>query len=101
MLADALTSGRPHSLLDDERTKITEHTIENPGMSAHRVAQVLCHKFKTVRTMLKKREGYFPHRISLLYELKLEDYTPCYNYCDWVFEEFGYNVETMKHGFIR
>ncbi len=34
-------------------------------------------------TQSVKKEGYFPYGISTLHELKLEDYTPCYNDCDW------------------
>ncbi len=41
LLADAPRLVRPHALLDKDRTKITEHPHENPGMSAHHVAQEL------------------------------------------------------------
>ncbi len=42
-----------------------------------------------------KKEGYFPSQIFVLHELKLEDYTPCYNYWNWFFEKFGCDVEKM------
>ncbi len=57
-------------------------------MSAPYVARELAHKCETIHTTLKK-EGYFLYQISVLHKLKLEDYTPCYNYCDWFLEKFG------------
>ncbi len=69
MLTDAPSLGRPHAFSGDNRTKITKHADENPGMSARCFSQELSHKYA------KKKEGYFPYRISVLHELKLEDYT--------------------------
>ncbi len=43
----------------------------------------------------KKKKGYFPYRISMLHKMKLEDYAPCYNYCNWFFKKIGSDVETM------
>ncbi len=68
---------------------------EHPGTSARRAAQQLGHKRKTVRKTLKE-EGFFPYQISELHELKPEDYSPSYDYCDWFFNKFGRNVETMS-----
>ncbi len=79
---------------------------EHPGTSVRRAAQQLGHKCETVRKTLKE-EGFFPYQISLLHELKPECYSPHYDYCDWFFNKFGRNVETMstiffhmKRGFI-
>ncbi len=55
----------------------------------------LGHKRKTVRKTLKE-ESFFPYRISVLHKLKPEDYSPHYDYCDWFFNKFGRNVETMS-----
>ncbi len=63
-------------------------------MSAHCVAQELSRSQETVRATLKK-VGYFSYRISVLYKQKPEDYTPCYNYCDWFFKKFGCDIETL------
>ncbi len=65
---------------------------ENPGMSAWHVAQELGHKREMVHSILKK-VGYFPYQNSMLLDLKLEDFAPCYNYCDWFFGKFDHNVE--------
>ncbi len=43
----------------------------------------------------KKKEEYFPYQISKLHELKLEDYTPRYSYCNGFFKKFDRDVETM------
>ncbi len=64
-----------HTLSDNNQTKITEHTDENPGMSAHHVAQEFGHTCEIVCRMLKKK-GYFLYRISVLHKLQPEDYTP-------------------------
>ncbi len=93
-LANALRLGRPHAFSDNDRTKITEHADENPGVSVCRVTQELGQKCKMVCTTLK-RERYFSNRISMLHKLKPEDCTPCCNYCDWFFEKFGRDVETV------
>ncbi len=99
-LSDAPRWERPHALLDDDQTKITKHTDKNPGMSVCCVVQELGHKSKLSIKRLKK-EGYFPYQVSVLHELKLEDYTPHYNYCDWFFEKFGRNVEKTKITFFQ
>ncbi len=62
--------------------------------SARLAAQELGHKCETVHMTLKG-EGYLPYRISVLHELKGENYAPQYNYCSWFFEKFGRNVEKM------
>ncbi len=72
--ADAPRLGRPHNLLDDQ-TKIAEHTYENPGTFTRRIVQELSHKHEMVDTTVEK-EAYFPCRISVLYQMKPEDYTP-------------------------
>ncbi len=58
---------------------MTEHKDVNPCMSVRHVAQELGNKLEMVCTTLKKEE-YFPYRISMLHELKLEVYTLHYNY---------------------
>ncbi len=55
---NALRLGRPHALIDDNRTKITEHMDKNPGMSAHHAAQELGHKCEMACLMLKKRRVF-------------------------------------------
>ncbi len=79
-------SGRPHTLSDDDRTELREHMEEHPGTSARCAAQQLGHKLKTVWKTLKE-EGSFPYRISVLHELKPEDYSPHYDYYDWFFKQ--------------
>ncbi len=74
---NALRLGKPHTLSDGNRTKITEHADENSGMSVHHVAQELSHKHEMDHTMLKKKKS-----IYVFHELKPEDYNPCYNYWD-------------------
>ncbi len=96
-LTDSTRLGRPHTLVDDDCTKITEHMYENPGMSVRCVAQELSHKCEMVCTTLKK-EGYFPCRISVLHKLKPED--PRYNYCNQFFEKFGRCIERMMTTFF-
>ncbi len=99
MLADAPMLGRSYALSDDDWTKIIKHMDENPSMSAHCcVAQELSHTWEMVHTTLKK-EGGFPYWISVLHELKPEDYTPHYNYCDWFFEKFDRNIEKLTRIF--
>ncbi len=66
--------GPQHTLSDDERTMITEHADESPGMSGCYVAPKLDNKREMVYTALRKA-GQFPYQISMLHELKPEDYT--------------------------
>ncbi len=80
---------------------------EHPSASAHHAARQLGHKCEIVRKTVKE-EGFFPYRKSALHELKPEDYSPRYDCCDWFFNKFSRNVETMstifffqmKRGFI-
>ncbi len=78
-LEDEPRSGRLHTLSDEDQTELREHTEEHPGTSAHRTAQQLGYKRETVWKTLKE-EGLFPHQISVLHELKPEDYSPLYDY---------------------
>ncbi len=80
-------------------TELREHMEEHPGTVARHAAQQLGHKRKTVWKTLKE-EDFFPYRISVLHELKPEDYSPLYDYCDWFFNKFGRNVETMSTIFL-
>ncbi len=98
-LEDEPRSGKLHTLSDDNQNELREHTEEHPGMSAHHAAQLLGYQRKTVQKTLKE-EGFFPYRISVLHELKLEDYSPRYDYCDGFFHKFGRNVETMSLIFL-
>ncbi len=87
MLEDEPRSGRPYTLSDNDRTELREHMEEHPGTSARHAAQQLGHKRETVRKTLKE-EGFFHYQISVLHELKPEDYSPHYDYCDWFFNKF-------------
>ncbi len=105
-LEDEPRSGRPHTLSDEDRTELREQMEEHPGTSARHAAQQLDHKCETVRKTLKE-EGFFPYRISVLHELKPEDCSPCYDYCDWFFNKFAVMSKQcqrfffqMKRGFI-
>ncbi len=53
-LAEEPWLGKPHTLSDNDRTKIREHTDENSGMAAHCVAQELGHKCEMVHSTLRK-----------------------------------------------
>ncbi len=59
-LEDEPTLGRPHTLSDDDQTKLREHMEEHPGTSARHAAQQLGHKRETVRKTLTE-EGFFPY----------------------------------------
>ncbi len=73
-LEDELRSERPHTLSDDDRTELREHMEEHSGTSARHTAQQLGHKRETVQKTLKE-EGFFAYQISVLHELKPEDYS--------------------------
>lgn len=98
-LEDETRSGRPRALSADDRTKLREHVDENPGISARRAAQELGFKRETVRTTLKD-EGYYPYRITMLHEIKLEDYSSRYDYCDWFLEKFGRDIQMIPMMFF-
>ncbi len=80
------------------QSKIIQHTDENPGNSALYVAQEL--RLQEWNRPYNAKKKKFPYQISVLRELKPEDYTPHYNYCNCFFK-FDRDVETMMTIFFR
>lgn len=60
---EAPRSGRPRALSEEERQEVVDRAVEEPGVSARRVAQETGHARETVRRELRAA-GLYPYRIS-------------------------------------
>ncbi len=84
-----------------------ERNEDEPGMSVWCLSQQTNHTCKTVHHTLQS-EGMYPYCISTLQELQPLDFEKCCNFCTWLKDQFGNNVEEepiiflqMRQGFTR